>query len=449
VNKLLIIFLTFVLSGCSGFQSTSGLITPSQMTPNPQNQNPQSLRSAWVSGSAFAHQQGIYGTLGTPSSSNAPGSRTWMAAAGDASGNLWVFGGEGLDGNPVSNGQYSGGDLNDLWTFSTSTKMWTWVSGSSSAGQPTSASGPGARHGSVGACDPSGNFWVFGGNNGSNLNELWKFSPSSKQWTQVVGTAASPIPGRIWSTAWTDPSGNLWVFGGQAFTIINDLWKYSPGQNQWTLVSGTNSSVAAGVYGIKGVPNANNVPGARRNAVGWSDTQGNLWLFGGDGADASGNIQNLNDLWKFDTKQNIWTWVSGSSSAGAVGFYGFPGVSSAFNSPGARSSSYTWIDKSGHLWLLGGIGADTTNNPNLAALNDLWMFAPESGNWTWMAGANSGNAIGQYGALNGFDSKNFPGARKLGASWVDTSGNFWLFGGSGFDSAGHFQDLNDAWEIQH
>jgi hypothetical protein len=51
----------------------------------------------------------------------------------------------------------------------------------------------------------------------------------------------------------------------------------------------------SGTYGTQGTPAAGNVPTAREWAVGWTDTSGNLWLFGGfnsSGAD-------LNDLWEY------------------------------------------------------------------------------------------------------------------------------------------------------
>jgi hypothetical protein len=42
---------------------------------------------------------------------------------------------------------------------------------------------------------------------------------------------------------------------------------------------------------------------------------------------------------------------------------------------------------------------------------------------------------------------NFPGGRSLAVSWTDSSGNFWLFGGTGYDSAGDNGNLNDFWEF--
>jgi hypothetical protein len=43
---------------------------------------------------------------------------------------------------------------------------------------------------------------------------------------------------------------------------------------------------------------------------------------------------------------------------------------------------------------------------------------------------------------------NIPGARRFAVSWKDNSGNSWLFGGSGYDSAGNFGTLNDLWKFE-
>src|SRR5207245_8879222 len=44
-------------------------------------------------------------------------------------------------------------------------------------------------------------------------------------------------------------------------------------------------------------------------------------------------------------------------------------------------------------------------------------------------------------------ASNTPGARHIGVSWTDNSGNFWLFGGDGRDSTGSFGHLNDLWKF--
>jgi hypothetical protein len=53
------------------------------------------------------------------------------------------------------------------------------------------------------------------------------------------------------------------------------------------------------VYGPKGTPAAGNIPGGRSAAASWIDTSGHFWLFGGWGVDASGNFNDLNDLWEY------------------------------------------------------------------------------------------------------------------------------------------------------
>lgn len=45
-----------------------------------------------------------------------------------------------------------------------------------------------------------------------------------------------------------------------------------------------------------------------------------------------------------------------------------------------------------------------------------------------------------------YASANQPGGRGFGNSWVDASGNFFLFAGQGFDGVGAVGSLNDLWE---
>jgi hypothetical protein len=82
-------------------------------------------------------------------------------------------------------------------------------------------------------------------------------------------------------------------------------------------------------------------------------------------------------------------------------------------------------------------------------LNDLWNYNLTTNTWTWIAGSNTVSQTGSYGTLgtaNG--ASNFPGARQTAVSWLDASGNFWLFGGFGLDSVGTPAGLNDLWEFK-
>ena len=113
--------------------------------------------------------------------------------------------------------------------------------------------------------------------------------------------------GRFDASSWADAKGNFWVFGGEGWDstgtigILNDLWEFSNGQ--WTWMSGSNTVDPIGVYGTKGTASPSNVPGARTSAASWTDADGNLWLFGGDGNVGSKQVRaELNDLWE------VWQW---------------------------------------------------------------------------------------------------------------------------------------------
>jgi N-acetylneuraminic acid mutarotase len=263
--------------------------------------------------------------------------------------------------------------------------------------------------------------------------------------------SASNVPGARYSTnSWTDSSGNFWLFGGVGYDstggagYLNDLWQYSPSTRLWTWVSGGNGDNASGLYGTQGSASASNVPGARQAASSWTDSSGNLWLFGGVGYDSTGAVGNLNDLWRYRPSTGQWTWVSGGNGDNASGVYGTEGSASASNVPGARYSASSWIDSSGNLWLFGGYGDDSTGSAG--KLNDLWKYSPSSGQWTWVVGADVANASGFYGTLGTAAAANLPGARQAASSWIDSSGNLWLFGGVGYDSIGDVGNLNDLWE---
>lgn len=139
---------------------------------------------------------------------------------------------------------------------------------------------------------------------------------------------------------------------------------------------------------------------------------------------------------------DAWTWMGGSSVIGASGVHGTLGSAAAGNVPGARFNAISWADSSGNLWLFGGLGYDSGGNESL--LNDLWEYS--AGQWKWLRGSNTVNATGTYGIQGVAAAGNAPGARNGAISWTDSTGNFWLFGGTGYDSAGNVGFLNDLWE---
>ena len=265
----------------------------------------------------------------------------------------------------------------------------------------------------------------------------WVFGSSTVDQWGVYGTqgvaAGTNIPGaRNSHVSWTDSTGNFWLFGGFGYDSVgnhsrlNDLWKFD-GTN-WTWVSGASTVNQTGVYGTKGVAASTTIPGARMNSTSWTDSTGNLWLFGGN--NSSKQTGCFNDLWKFDGTN--WTWVSGDNTVNQPGVYGTKGVSASTNIPGARCASVSWTDNKGNFWLFGGNGYDSAGNKG--ELNDLWKF--DGTNWTWVSGDNTVNQPGVYGTKGVPAGTNMPGSRGSSVSWTDSKGNFWLFGGGGYDSTG-------------
>ena len=102
------------------------------------------------------------------------------------------------------------------------------------------------------------------------------------------------------------------------------------------------------------------------------------------------------------------------------------------------------MDATGTLWVFGGYGYDSAGT--LGWLNDLWEYSSVTGMWTWVAGPDIADQKGIYGTQGMTAGANLPGARAAGNIWVDSKGNLWLLGGSGYDSTGTVGALNDVWE---
>lgn len=433
----------------------------------------QANQWAWMKGNNTFLEPGVYGTKGTPDAANNPGARFEAQTWSDASGNFWLFGGLGFD----INGDYD--LLNDFWKYNPATNEWTWMTGDNSAGSvpeygtrgvSAPANTPGPRAGAVTWTDAAGNLWMFGGYGIDNdwfdgwLNDLWKYNPSTNQWTWMKGDDESFAAGKYGTkgvvsskgtpgarelpVSWTDGSGNLWLFGGIGVDgfydlgYLNDLWKYNTATNQWTWMSGSNFGDPTGDYGTQGVPDAGNTPGGRFGHVSWKDANGNLWLFGGSGLDGVGDDGFLSDLWRYNTVTNQWTWVKGDNTIDEPSVYGTQGTPSAANKPGGKFSSVSWTDAGGNLWLFGG----TDEPENGDEFNDLWMYNPNTNAWTWMKGDDVFNFGGVYGSPGVANAAYTPGGRELTVPFTDGSGNLWLFSGLGYDVQGQYGPLNDLWK---
>lgn len=292
--------------------------------------DPATSEWTWVAGSSQTGQAGVYGTQGVSDPANAPGARFGAVFWTGADGKFWLFG--GADGITQS----ATHDFNDLWFFDPAIGEWTWVSGANVKGQigtygtkgvASDSNVPGAREASAAWRDSTGKLWLFGGFgrgasvDSGQLNDLWRFDPATLQWTWVAGpelvnqsgvygtqgtSAAANVPGgRNGASAWLDPNGKFWLFGGaglndtNGFGSLNDLWRFDPATGEWTFIAGTKATNRPGELSNRGTRYLSNNPGGREYAAGWVDGSGNLWMLGGKGYGSSGAKGWLNDLWKY------------------------------------------------------------------------------------------------------------------------------------------------------
>lgn len=59
---------------------------------------------------------------------------------------------------------------------------------------------------------------------GARLNDLWAFDPCTGRWQQLTGSGTLPSPRQ--GAAACEAGGLLWVMGGQANFVLDDLFTF-------------------------------------------------------------------------------------------------------------------------------------------------------------------------------------------------------------------------------
>lgn len=334
---------------------------------------------------------------------------------------------------------------------------------------------PGARMGSVTWIDELGSLWLFGGlasyapHSSSVFDDLWRYDPSTHQWTlergtfgyqllPVRGTKGEPHPdntpgSRFGSATWTGADGQLWLFGGGGYqpappqvsegAYFADLWRYNPDTKMWTWVKGPAEGDYPGSYGTQGVADPANNPRSRYAAATWVDKGGNLWLFGGR---PENSASYFNDLWRYDPESNIWTWMKGTDSINSPDVHETEGEPHPDNTPRGRGFPASWTDNDGRLWLFGRrcryLEFEENQWVDWDEINDLWMYDPDTDMWTLVSGADFENFMGVFGDMGVSHPENVPGIRGIPLAWADLDGDLWFFGGLARD-----REHGDLWRF--
>jgi len=119
----------------------------------------------------------------------------------------------------------SGDAFGDTWEFNLSTNTWSQVN---------TATRPSPRRGAALVREPSGNsvIMVGGYRNPFYSNEVWRYTPSSDAWT-LLGTA--PFS-RAWMAATANTnSGELWFCGGRGTSTGDTCYSFNPSTLAWVV----------------------------------------------------------------------------------------------------------------------------------------------------------------------------------------------------------------------
>jgi hypothetical protein len=289
-----------------------------------------------------------------------------------------------------------------------------------------------------------------------NVSWVWEGGSMDANQAGVFGVVgvpnASNEPGaRHNAVSWVDANRNrAYVFGGNRNRDLNDLWYHDMNAavgEGWVWAGGGKLGLQYGSYGVMGVPNASNFPGARRGAVSWVDASKNrAYIFGGYGNSALAKDRFLHDLWYFNMDTEEWVWAGGPDNSLLYASYGTTGVRSSSNFPGARKNAVSWVDvNKNRAYIFGGQGyGDESKDSGLIILGDLWyhdMNAPAGEGWVWAGGSNFGGQEGSQGVTS---TPDMPGARAGASSWVDAVRHrAYIFGGT--DNEHPNRVRNDLW----
>lgn len=315
-------------------------------------------------------------------SKSIPPPRHSASACGASGGMMIVFGGVGLAGNK----------LDDLWIFSLVDYSWKQLDKS----ENISSSFPLARSDQTTWCFKT-EMIIFGGRNVENetIHEMWSFSLIHLKWKEMESSKKYP-KNNYGQYAVTYPKprsgatpfvkGNhLYIFGGNIAgkdsgethvngKYVTDLWSYDVEADTWQSLGGNSDVCQPGIFSPQHAENKNNWPGCRIKGTGWSDSSGNLWMFGGEGADITKNSVTvfkpallLNDLWQYDFVYNMWIWQGGNQYGNTGGKYGDSGSELA---PGGRTGFVSFNELGNFHYIFGGMGHDT--NGKDGSLSDLW-----------------------------------------------------------------------------
>jgi uncharacterized protein (TIGR03437 family) len=268
-------------------------------------------------------------------------------------------------------GQDSSGDRNDLWSFSLTNQQWTQL-------QPTGTL-PAPRHGHTLVFDPVRRRVVtFAGQAGGFFSDVWAYDIATNAWLKLAADGAGPSS-RYGHSAVYDPKTERMVIS-HGFTTqgrFDDTWAFSLKSNSWQDLNPRGSRPLKRCL--------------QHAAI--DETGGIMYLFGGC-ASGFGPCP-LDDLWALDLTTNVWQEMGSSPRPAGRTHNGL-----AFDAARRR------------LVVYGGAGS-------AGLLNDYWEFDPATRNWSSPAISNMATARSRHqgvyaaGDIYFFGGSNLPDLLRL------------------------------------
>jgi uncharacterized protein (TIGR03437 family) len=249
---------------------------------------------------------------------------------------------------------------------------------------PAGPAAPSPRFDGAIAYDTQGRqIFLFGGQDISPLNDLWMYSLDRRQWVQVQVTGTIPSA-RFGHTLLFDPvRRRLILFGGQAGIFFSDTWAFDITAGIWRQLSPDDAG-----------------PSRRYGHSAIYETARDRIVISHGFTDAG----RFDDTWAFDLRTNSWS-----------------NLSPAANRPLRRCLHHASYDPaSGRMYLYGGCASGFGPCP----LGDLWAFDFNRNQWTEITSSVIPPARDHYGMT-------FDEARR----------RLVIFGGAGVAGL-----LNDSWE---
>jgi N-acetylneuraminic acid mutarotase len=214
-----------------------------------------------------------------------PAARFGHAAAYDPAGSrVIIFGGQATS------------FFNDVWAFDAAAGTWRQIAAQGDAPQP--------RYGLPGVIDKRGRLIVSHGfTDQGRFDDTWALDLATATWTNITPTQGTlPLKRCLHDMVYDAASDRVLLFGGCSSGFgpcpQGDLWALDLAANQWTQLQP-----------------GGDAPAARSNPALVLDTaSGQALLFGGLNQDNAP----LSDLWALDTTQGAWAALAPETTAPAA-----------------------------------------------------------------------------------------------------------------------------------